>query len=136
MSLSFLYKFVLKLKGRGHFLSPKETEFLKTLLLQFSEEEIKRRLERCFKEFLPPMERERSSILRCKRLFENFKEESSVYYNPKMGNSNLVQALRELSDDKKLKLLEELKEYLSSRGGKVSKEELRVVLKVLLRKYI
>ena len=136
MSFSSLYKFVLKLKGRGHFLSPKESEFLKKLLLRFSEEEIKQKLERCFKEFLPPAERERSSILRCKRLFETPKEERAVYYNPKLVDFNLVRTLRELSEDKKLKLLKELKEYISSKGGKVSKEELRGVLKILLRKYL
>ena len=136
MSFSSLYRFALRLKGRGHFLSPKEVEFLKQLLSRFSEEEIKQKLERCFKELIPPSERERSSLLRCKRLFETPTEEIKVYYNPKVANFNLSETLRGLEKEKREKLLLELKEYIRSRGGKVSPAELRGVLKVLLRKYL
>jgi hypothetical protein len=136
MSFSSLYKFVLKLKGRGHFLSPKEVEFLKKLLAQFPEEEIKQKLEKCFKELIPPSERERSSLLRCKRLFETPKEEHTVYFNPKGVNFNLSETLKGLEKEKREKLLMELKEYLRSKGGKVSPAELRGILKVLLRKYL
>jgi len=131
MSLSSLYKFVLKLKGRGHFLSPKEVQFLKHLLSEFSEEEIKKVLERCYKELIPPSERERSSLIRCKSLF---KKSQPVYKTKAQKPSELKKVLLKLPAENRKKLMKELKEFFGNR--KPSKEELEGVLKVFLRRYL
>ena len=131
MSLSSLYKFVLKLKGRGHFLSPKEVEFLKELLKEFSEEEIKEKLQKCFKELIPPTEREKSSVLRCSKLF---KKTEKVYLTKAEKPSALKDILQKLPFDKRERLKRELKEFFGNR--KPTREELEGVLRILLRKYL
>ena len=134
MSLSSLYKFALRLKGRGFSLSPKEVEFLKKLLSEFDEEFIKETLKRCFEEVIPPTEREKSSLLRCKKLFEKPKK-GNVYYNPKPAEGDLSELIRQLGPSKRKLLKRELEEYKHLKGN-LSKEELLGYLKVLLRKYL
>ncbi|NPB05432.1 MAG: hypothetical protein GXO08_03525 [Aquificae bacterium] len=136
MSLSSLYRFALRLKGRGHFLSPKEVSFLKSLLQRFSEEEVKKTLERCFSELIPPDEREKSSLLRCKKLFEKNRK-GGVYFNPRRveGNS-LEEVLRRLEPGARKKLLAELKERLRAAGLEPTEENARAILRFLLRKYL
>jgi hypothetical protein len=69
--LKELYKFCLTIKGRGLALSPKELNFLKELLEKgWSIEEIQKRIEKCFKQVLPPEERLKSPITRCRSLFK------------------------------------------------------------------
>jgi hypothetical protein len=135
MSFSSLYKFVLSLKGRGHFLSPKEVEFLKNLLSEFSEEEIKRNLKRCFEELIPPLEKERSSLLRCKRLFEKKPRcSNAVYFNPRtVRNKNSIEILKNLPPERRREIISELKKLFGNK--KPSKNEIEEVLKILLRLY-
>ena len=134
MSFSSLYKFALRLKGRGFSLSPKEVEFLKKLLLEFDEKFIKDTLKRCFEEVIPPTERERSSLLRCKKLFET-PQKGNVYYNPKSAEGDIFRLIRQLEPQKRELLKKELEEYKRLRGN-LSKEELLGYIKVLLRKYL
>jgi len=135
MSFSSLYKFALSLKGRGHFLSPKEVEFLKGLLSEFSEETIKENLKRCFETIIPPNERERSSLLRCKKLFEKPKGGTSVYYNPRrVEKKNPLEELKKLPPEKRERVIAKLKELTGNR--KLSREEIEGILKVLLRLYL
>ncbi len=137
MSLSSLYRFALKLKGRGHFLSPKEVIFLKNLLKEFSEEEIKRSLERCFKEVIPPSEREKSSLLRCKKLFEVSKSGKEVYFRPqKLEKVSLKSVIERVPPDRRSELVSELKETLRREGLKPTEENVRKVLSFLIRKYL
>ena len=138
MSFSSLYKFALRLKGRGFSLSPKEVQFLKKLLVEFDEEFIKKTIKRCFEEMIPPTERGRSSLLRCRKLFEKEKTSkgrNTVYYNPQTETSTIEEALNMLDPESRKKLYGELLEY-KRRKGKVSKEQLRGYLKALLRKYL
>jgi hypothetical protein len=135
MSFSSLYKFALSLKGRGHFLSPKEVEFLKQLLSEYPEGEIKKTLERCFKELIPPAEREKSSLLRCKQLFKKQTSASKVYINPRrVEKQNPLEVLKQLPPQKREKVVSELKKLFKNK--KPSKRELEETLKVLLRLYI
>ena len=135
MSLSSLYKFVLSLKGRGFSLSPKEVEFLKKLLLLFPEEEIKQKLKKCYKEIIPPHERERSPITRCASLFKKEKKNRSKVYLQNLGRAQSVkEALSQLSPEDKKKVEKELKEFFGNREP--SPEEVEGVLRVLLRKYL
>ncbi len=133
MSLSSLYKFALRLKGRGFSLSPKEVEFLKSLLSEFDEEFIKETLKRCFEEVIPPSERERSSLLRCRKLFAKPKG-GGVYYNLKPAEGDLKELIQQLEPQKRKLLKGELERYKRLKGS-VSREELLGYLKVLLRKY-
>ncbi len=138
MSFSSLYKFALRLKGRGFTLSPKEVQFLKELLERFDEDFIKKTLKRCFQELIPPPERERSSLLRCRKLFQKEKTsrgKNPVYYNPQTGTSTIEEALKMLDPESRRKLYGELREY-KRRKGEVSREEFIGYLKVLLRKYL
>ena len=135
-SLSSLVKFVLRLKGRGHTLSPKEVLFLKKLLARFEESFVKETLKRCFEEVIPPAERERSSILRCRKLFEKPQKASGVFFNPKTAGGDVYTLIRSLEDEKRKLLLEELKGFLRSKGGRTTREELEGFLKVVLRKYL
>ena len=116
MSFSSLYKFLLKLKGRGHVLSPKEVQFLKELLKEFSEEDIKATFERCFKELLPPEEREKSSLLRCKKLFQKRqKVQSKVYLQTEHQQPSTVkEVLNGLEPQLRKKVINELKETLKN----------------------
>jgi hypothetical protein len=133
MPLSDLISFSLKLKGRGHFLSPKEIKFLKDLLAKFEEEEIKAILERCFKEVIPPDRREKTPLNFCSKLF---RERETNVYNKRDNwkNTALREILKELSPPQRRAVLAELKRFFADR--KPSKEELETVLKLILRKYL
>jgi len=140
MSFSSLYKFLLKLKGRGHFLSPKEVQFLKELLNEFSEDEIKGTFERCYKEVIPPSEREKSSLLRCKILFKKLKKEkpsSKVYLSTEnQAPPTLKELLLELTPQKRKEVLKELKEALKRYNLPPTEENIKSLFRVIVRRYL
>jgi len=138
MSFSSLYKFLLKLKGRGHFLSPKEVQFLKELLKEFSEEDIKATFERCFKELLPPEEREKSSLLRCKKLFQKRqKVQSKVYLQTEHQQPSTVkEVLNGLEPQLRKKVINELKETLKKYNLPPTKENIKMFLQLIVRRYL
>lgn len=132
MPLSSLISFTLRLKGRGHFLSPKEINFLKNLLDNFSEEEIKKNLERCF-ESLPRGQRGKTSLIFCKKFFN---KDTRVNFT-KSNNwrvFTLEELLKEVPPNVKESIKKELREFFA--GKKPNEEELKTVLKLLLRKYL
>ena len=142
MSFSSLYKFLLKLKGRGHFLSPKEVQFLKELLNEFSEDEIKGTFERCYKEVIPPSEREKSSLLRCKILFKKLqlkrkKSSSKVYLSTEnQAPPTLRELLLELTPQKRKEVLKELKEALKRHNLPPTEENIKGLFRVIVRRYL
>ncbi len=140
MSFSSLYKFLLKLKGRGHFLSPKEVQFLKELLKEFPEEEIKKTFERCYKEVIPPSEREKSSLLRCKNLFEKLKKGknfSKVYLAMEHQKpSSIGGILKQLPLEERKKIKLEIENFFKTHNLELNRENIEEVLKIILSKYL
>jgi DNA-binding transcriptional MerR regulator len=133
-----LYQFVLTLKGRGFFLSPKEVKFLKKLLDQgFTEEEIKKRLEECFKKVLPLKDREKSSLLRCIGLFlkkdrryRPRKIDPQAY--PEINWKPIREKLNKLSPSERKQYIEEAKQILEESQIPPTEENILQVLIVLL----
>ena len=140
MSFSSLYKFLLKLKGRGHFLSPKEVQFLKELLKEFPEEEIKKTFERCYKEVIPPSEREKSSLLRCKGLFERLKKKKKspqVYLSMEHQiPSSVKEVLKQLPLEERKKIKKEIDNFLKAHNLEATKGTVIEILQVILRRYL
>jgi len=133
MPFSSIYKIALKLKGRGHFLSPKEVKFLKELLEQFSEEEIKLKLEKCYKQFLPPKERGKVPLTRCRPLFQ--KKTGERYLNKNEHLPTLKEVIGQLPRDVKLKIYRDLKKLKREKDFPVKGRELEELLILLIRKY-
>ncbi len=133
-----LYQFVLSLKGRGFFLSPKEVKFLKKLLEQgFSEEEIKKRLEECYKRVIPPKEREKSSLLRCIGLFlkkERRYRPTQIDPNayPEVNLEPIKETLNKLPPAERAKYIEEAKQILEKTHTPPTEKNLLEVLMILL----
>ncbi len=133
MSFSSLYKFALKLKGRGHFLSPREVKFLKELLNHFSEDEIKSKLEKCYKELIPPMEKDRTPITKCRKLFKV--KTTGVYLTETDKLPSLAEVIKRLPPEVRLKIYEELKKLKAEEGITVEGKVLEDLLRLLIRKY-
>jgi hypothetical protein len=134
MSFSSLYKFALKLKGKGHFLSPKEVKFLKELLNQFSEEEIRAKLEKCYKELLPPAERFGAPLTKCRKLFQN--QAKDVYLNKEENLPSLADLIKQLPYSVRPEIYRELKKLKVERGRHLKDSKtLEDFIRLLIRKY-
>jgi len=134
MSLSDLISFSLKLKGRGHFLSPKELNFLRELLGEFSAEEIKETLKRCYSEAIPPSERGRVPLTFCRKFFKKKREAATFNDKRNWKTSSVEEVLRELPPAVREKVKAELRRLKSSKN--LSDGELRELLKLVIFKYL
>ncbi len=133
MPLSDLISFSLKLKGRGHFLSPKELNFIKNLLSEFSEEEVKKLLEKCYKELIPPAERGKTPLTFCGKLLK--KKTPSVYNRTENWQPKRVEEIyKRLPEEVREEVRNELRRFF--KGKKPNPEEIKAVLRLILRRYL
>ncbi len=116
-------------------MSPKEVFFLKELLAEFSPKEIKEKLKECYERAIPPAERPKSPLTRCRGLF---KKPKGLRGKPYSSTENwrvktLEEKLKNLSPEERKRVVAELKGFF--KGKKPSPQELEEVLKLVLKKY-
>jgi hypothetical protein len=93
-------------------------------------------LEKCYKQVIPPSERNKSPLTRCRKLFTKKTKDTPRVYNRKAHwqPTRLEEILKTLPPETMEEIKRELKKFFGNK--KPSKEELETVLKLILRKYI